>query len=32
LSVELFLPKYQNAEPYDVARAIRENAARFIQA
>jgi sugar phosphate isomerase/epimerase len=31
LSVELFLPKYQNAEPYDVARAIRENAARFIQ-
>jgi sugar phosphate isomerase/epimerase len=32
LSVELFLPKYQNADPYDVARAIRRNAAQFIQA
>ncbi len=26
LSVELFHPKYQNADPYDVARAIREKA------
>jgi sugar phosphate isomerase/epimerase len=26
LSVELFYPKYQNADPYDVARAIREKA------
>jgi sugar phosphate isomerase/epimerase len=26
LSVELFSPKYQNADPYDVARAIREKA------
>jgi 2-keto-myo-inositol isomerase len=26
LSVELFYPKYQNADPYDMARAIREKA------
>jgi 2-keto-myo-inositol isomerase len=32
LSVELFLPKYQNSDPYDVARVIRENASRFIRA
>ena len=31
LSVELFAPKYQNGDPYEVARAIREKAERFLQ-
>ena len=32
LSVELFAAKYQNGDPYEVARAIREKAERFLQA
>ncbi len=30
LSVELFYPKYQNADPYEMARTIREKAQRFL--
>jgi len=31
LSVELFAAKYQNGDPYEVARTIREKAERFLQ-
>jgi len=31
LSVELFAPKYQNGDPYEVARAIREKAEPLLQ-
>jgi sugar phosphate isomerase/epimerase len=32
LSVELFYPKYQNADPYELARTIREKAEPLIGA
>jgi len=32
LSVELFYPKYQNADPYEVAKAIVQNATKFLPA